>query len=241
MKPYRRLALCAFALVFGISCASTQATNRHVYEGKETIARPDRILVYDFGSTQGDIPPESSLAGRASEPSTPPTEEELAIGRRLGAEVATRLAENIAEMGLPGLRGADQPPPRPGDLVIRGYFLSIDDGNMAKRVLIGFGSGAAELKTFVEGYLMTEYGLRRLGSGEVDSGARGGAPGAAVPIAVTIATANPIGLIIGGTVKAATELSGTQKIQASGKRTADLIAAELRPKFAERGWIPAED
>ena len=239
MNPLRRFVPWMFAVVVLAGCASTQVTSRQEYEGGR-IARPDRIIVYDFGATPGEIPPESSIAGQVAEPSAPPTEEELEVGRQLGAEVATKLAEDIAAMGLPGVRGAGQPPPRPGDLVIRGYFLSMDEGNMAKRVLIGFGSGAAELKTFVEGYLMTDQGLRRLGSGEIDSGARGGTPGAIAPIAVTIATANPIGLIVGGTVKAAGEISGTQKIQASGKRTADLIATELRPKFEEQGWIPSD-
>jgi hypothetical protein len=165
------------------------------------------------------------------------TEEQIELGHQLGAEVATRLAEKIAEMGLPGLRAADQPQPRPGDLVLMGYFLTVDKGSAMKRVLIGFGSGTAELSTFVEGYQMTPGGLRRLGSGEVTSGTKGGSPSVLVPIAVTIATANPIGLAVGGAVKGVSELSGRNKIQASAQRTADLIAEELRPKFEEQGWI----
>ena len=121
--------------------------------------------------------------------------------------------------------------------MIRGYFGSIDEGSAAKRMIVGFGSGAADLKTFVEGYLMTEQGLRRLGSGEIDSGAKGGSPGLLVPLAVTIATANPIGLAVGGAVKVAGEATGSDTIKGSAKRTADLIAKELRPKFEEQGWI----
>jgi hypothetical protein len=206
----------------------------------ERIARPDRILVYDFGSTPEDVPEDSSIADQIYEPSVPPTEEQLEMGRKLGAEVAKELAGDISEMGLPGLRAVDQSPPQPGDLVIRGYFLSVDEGSMAKRMVVGFGSGAADLKTFVEGYLMTNRGLRRLGSGEINSGAKGGTPGLLVPLAVTIATANPIGLAVGGAVKVAGEASGSSTIEGSAKRTAELIAKELRPKFEQQGWIATD-
>jgi len=240
MNWLRLAALGSLLLLASSACSSTKVVERESNVGDEKIARPDRILVYDFGSTLDDIPPDSPLAQQISTPETPPTEEALEAGRQLGAEVAKQLADQISAMGLPGVRAIDQPPPRPGELVIRGYFVSIDQGSATKRVLVGFGSGAADLKTFVEGYLMTEQGLRRLGSGEIDSGSRGSSPGLIVPLAVTIATANPIGLAVGGAVKLAGEATGSETIRASGKRTADLIAKELRPKFEEQGWIAAE-
>jgi hypothetical protein len=229
-----------FALLFLAGCSSTQVIDRQSNIGGEKIARPDRILVYDFGSTPDDIPSDSFIADQISEPDTPPTEEQLRVGRELGVEVAKQLAAEISAMGLPGLRAADQPSPRPGDLVIKGYFLSVDQGSTAKRMLVGFGSGSADLKTFVEGYLMTDQGLRRLGSGEINSGAKGGTPGMIVPLAVTIATANPIGLAVGGAVKVAGEASGSDTIKGSAKRTAELIAKELHTKFEEQGWVTAD-
>jgi hypothetical protein len=237
MQSPTRLAISMFALLFLAGCSSTKVIGRQSEMGDEKIARPDRILVYDFGSTPDDVPDDSFIADQISEPSMPPTEEQLEAGRKLGAEVAKNLAAEISAMGLPGLRASDQPSPRPGDLVIRGYFLSVDEGSTAERMLVGFGSGAADLKTFVEGYLMTDRGLRRLGSGEIDSGAKGGTPGLLVPLAVTIATANPIGLAVGGAVKVAGEATGSDTIKGSGKRTAELIAQELRPKFEQQGWI----
>ena len=65
-------------------------------------------------------------------------------------------------MGLPAATAAGQTP-RTGDVMIVGYFESIDEGSAAKRVVLGFGSGGAELKTQVEGYLMTDQGPRELG------------------------------------------------------------------------------
>jgi hypothetical protein len=238
MNSHRHSVAWMLCLLLLAGCASTKVTARNEYRG-EPLPRPGRILVYDFGFTPDQIPPESPIANQITVPETPPTPEQIDVGRQLGAEVAARLADDIAEMGLPGVRAFNQLPPRPGDIVLHGYFLSMEEGSALKRIVIGFGVGAASLKTFVEGYQMSEYGLRPLGTAEITSGARGGSPGAFIPIAVTIATANPIGLIVGGTVKAVGEIAGTQKIQAYGKRTADEIAEQLRPKFAQQGWIAA--
>jgi hypothetical protein len=62
-------------------------------------------------------------------------------------------------------------------------------------VVLGFGSGGSELKTVVRGFLITPEGLRALGSGEVEAGS-GKMPGRAVPLVVTVATANPLGLAV---------------------------------------------
>jgi hypothetical protein len=203
----------------------------------EKLARPQHIIVYDFAATPDGVPQDSAVASQLSEPETPPTPEQLEAGRKLGESVAKELVAEIQKMGLPAVRAADQPTGELGDLVFRGYFLSVDEGSAVERIVIGFGSGSASLKTFVEAYLMTERGLRRLGGGEIDSGGAGKTPGVIVPLAVTIATANPIGIAVGGAVKAAGELSGSSTIEGSGKRTAEEIAKELKPKFQEQGWI----
>jgi hypothetical protein len=52
----------------------------------------------------------------------------------------------------------------------------------------------------VEGFQMTDHGLRQLGSGELDSGGSK-TPGMLVPLRVVAATENPVGLIVRGGVK----------------------------------------
>jgi len=83
---------------------------------------------------------------------------------------------------------------------------------------------------------MTNKGPRLLGSGQLESGG-GKTPGLIVPIVVLAATANPIGLIVMGGVKAEGELSGRTKIEGSAKRTAEAIAEQLQIKFKEQGWV----
>ena len=235
MNVFRRVGPCVLALVVLAGCASTKVTARDPYVGGR-IARPDRIIVHDFAATPADIPAGSARAGQYAQPSTPQSSQELELGRKLGAQVAKELVADIQGMGLPAVQAAGQPAPRVGDIVIMGYFESVDAGSAAKRIMLGFGSGAADLKTMVEGYLMTATGLRRLGSGEVESGT-GKSPGLAVPLVMAAATGNPIGLIVSGAVKAEGQMSGRTTIEGSAKQTAKEIADQLRVAFKKQGWI----
>jgi hypothetical protein len=233
----RSLALALVALAVAVACTSTKVTQRQTeMQPGERLARPDHIIVNDFSASPQDVAPDSAIAAQiASQP--PPTQKELELGRQLGASVAKNLVAEIQKMGLPAVRAAEQPTPDIGDIVIRGYFVTVDKGSTIERVAIGFGAGDASLTTVVEGYLATETGLQRLGEGEIKDGGAGKGPGMVVPLAVTLATANPIGLAVGGAVKAAGELSGHDTIEGSGKRTAELIAKELKIRFQQQGWI----
>jgi len=139
-------------------------------------------------------------------------------------------------MGLSALRGGKQTVPRINNLLIIGYFEAAEEGSTAKRLTLGFGSGATELTTAVEGYQMTPEGPRHLGSGQVQSGG-GKTPGLIVPIAVLAATANPIGLLVMGGMKVHGEVTGKSKLEGAAKRTAKAIADRLRVRFKEQGWI----
>ncbi len=232
MKPFHRAVACLFVLVLVTGCASTEVTNRKTYAGAP-LPRPDRILVYDFTADPDKVPPESSFAGRNA---GKPTPEQLQVTEQVGAEVAKQLVADLREAGLPAVQAAGQPAPKVNDIVIKGYFGSVDQGSAAKRVLIGFGSGDASLVTVVEGYQMKSYGLHLLGSGEVNSEG-GHMPGVILPLAVLAATANPIGLVVAGTVKVAGEASGATTIEGAAKRTADEISTELVDAAKRQGWI----
>jgi Domain of unknown function (DUF4410) len=229
-----RAAAWLLAVVVAAGCASTEVTDRQRYEG-EKLARPDRIIVHDFTGNPADLPPESPFAARLAG-TIPPTPEQREVGRKLGAQIAQQLVADLRAMGLPAVPAAGQPAPRVDDIVLRGYFVSIDEGSAGKRVLVGFGSGAAEMRAAVEGYQMTAQVLRLLGSGEVRSGG-GKMPGVAVPAAVLAATANPIGLVVGGAAKVYGEATGSDTIEGAAKRSADEIAAQLKTAADEQGWI----
>jgi len=224
------------ALILLAGCATSKVTARQSEIGNEKIARPDRIYVYDFVATPADLAPEDASTAQYSAPSAPQSAKEIEAGRKLGDLVANKLVESIQEMGLPAKAATVTSTPTPGDIVIRGHFESIEEGSMGKRIVLGFGSGNADLKTAVDVYQMTANGLRKLGSGTVDSGG-GKTPGVLLPLAVTVATANPIGIVVGGAVKATGELTGRDTIEGAAERTAKQIATELEAAFKKQGWI----
>jgi len=235
MKSRGRLVLSLLGLVIMAGCASTKVSEREILVN-EKLPRPDHIWVYDFAATPAEVPADSALTDQYSASGTPQTAEQIAEGRKVGAELATQLVEQIRGMGLPAARASVGTMPSLNDIVIRGYLLSVDEGSAVKRIAIGFGSGASELRAAVEGYQMTDRGMRKLGSGTVDAGGSKG-PGEALPAAVAIATANPIGLIVTSGVKAYGEASGSSTIEGRVKATAEEIAAQIKPRFEQQGWI----
>jgi hypothetical protein len=235
MKSHSHIIWCLFALVLIVGCASTKMSGRQEYQGGK-IPRPGHIWIYNFAATPAEVPADSALAGQQVEHPAPQTPEQIETGRQMGTLIATQLVEEIRGMGLPAARASSGTTPAINDLVLRGYLLSIDEGSATKRVAVGFGSGASELKVAVEGLQMTAQGLRKLGSGNVDA-AGGKTPGGAVGVAALIVTGSPVGLIVGGGAKAYGEYSGSAKIEGRAKATAKEIADQIRPKFQQQGWI----
>jgi hypothetical protein len=235
MQFFTRIGLWMLAVAVVAGCASTEVSDRHEYTGGK-IPRPGHIWVYDFAATSAEVPADSALAGKHAEHPTPQTAEQIETGRKVGETIATELVAQIIDMGMLAERASSGTTPSINDLVIRGYLLSVDEGDATKRVAIGFGSGASQLTAAVEGFQMTAQGLRKLGSGTLDSGG-GKTPGGAVGVAALIVTGNPVGLIVGGGAKAYGEYSGSSKIEGRAEAIAKEIAEKIKPKFQQQGWI----
>ncbi|MCX6928173.1 MAG: DUF4410 domain-containing protein [Verrucomicrobia bacterium] len=225
---------CLSVLVVCTGCTTTEVISSRPLVN-EKLPRPNHIWVYDFAATPADVPPGSVLADPSYRPPQPQTSEEIAAGRQAGAQVATTLVERIRDLGLPAERASRQTQPQTNDLVIRGYFISLDEGSATQRIAIGFGSGSSQLRTAVEAYQMTATGLRRLGSAKVDAGGNK-SPGAALGVVGFIVTASPVGLIVGGGMKAYGEASGRSTVEGRARATAKAIANELKPQFEQEGW-----
>ena len=233
----RQHFLTTLLLVFFLAsgCASTQVSDRETYSAGK-LPRPAQIIVYDFATTPEGVAPDSALAGQTAAPATPPTAEQVELEKQVGMQIAEELAANIRAMGLSAVRANSQTVAEVNDILIRGYLLSVEQGSQMKRVTLGFGSGASELKTLVEGYQMTASGPRKLGQGAVDAGG-GKMPGGALGVAALLVTHNPLGLAVQAGVQGYGEYSGSAKIQGRAKQAAKEIADQLQIRFKEEGWI----
>ncbi len=230
---FRYSAILMFTLVIAAGCSSAKVMERDTYEGPK-IPQADRVIVHNFVADPAEVPP-GSWFSRYTVDSQPLTSEQLEVSRKLGAEMADRLVEKLNNFGLPAVRAVGQPAPLINDVVIRGYFISVSEGSATKRVALGMGYGNAELTTAVEVFQMTPQGLRRLGGGKLKSG-DDYLPGAAVPVAIFAATANPIGLIVGGTVRGGAEATGSGSMDQAITRSVDEIAQKLKEGAERQGW-----
>lgn len=82
---------------------------------------------------------------------------------------------------------------------------------------------------------MTATGLRRLGSGNVQSGGNK-TPGVALGAATYAATNKPAGLIIAGGMKIYGQASGKDTIQGRVDAGAKEIADQLHARFQAQSW-----
>ncbi len=220
-----------FTALLVAGCAGSDVSSERSNVESYAIAKPERVIVYDFAATATDIPADSAIAELVQQRTTPQTPEEIELGRQLGALVAVHLIEELNDNGISAIAAGTGPVPHPGDALVRGQFVSIDEGSRIKRVLIGFGAGAAELRTLAEAYVITSTGLVTLGSVEVEAGG-GKLPGMVVPLGVGSAP----NIAASGAVKVFSE-SGPESIDGAAKRTAKEIAELMVGKYEWRGWM----
>ncbi len=235
MKHLLHLALTFLALLCLTAQAATKVTERNeIVTGK--LPRPGHIWVYDFAATAADLPPDSDLAGAVDPNASTQTQEQIDSGRKVGAELAKELAAQINAMGIPSQEAGADTTPSINDIVIRGYLISVVEGDSKKRIALGFGSGESELKIVVEGFQVTPQGMRKLGGGASDS-TSSKSPGAALGVVGVLAMHNPVGLIVSTGKKEHDKKTGKSEMSGRIKDTAGEIAKILQQRFQEQGWI----
>lgn len=228
------MIILSAGIVLLAGCASSTVAQRESTPLADEVARPERIVVYDFVGTGDDLPADSTIARYYEQQTIPQTQAEIDLGRKLGRLVAQNLVKELNSAGIPAQHAISAPPPRIGDGVIRGEFISVKEGSRTKRVLIGFGAGAGELKTLAEAYQVTDAGLRPLGSTQVDT-AGGKLPGMLVPLGIGAGSAMTTAAV-SGTSNVMQE-RGPEAISAAAQRTAKELAKMIIDAYRKRGWL----
>jgi hypothetical protein len=182
--------------------------------------KPNRILVHDFAVAASDLPVDAPVAARLSAGASPSTEQ-LAMARQLSAEVTTQLVASLRAMGLPVERALPDAIPHANDVVIRGSFVSVREGDTNKHLIIGIDFAASQLMTAVEGFQITPQGVARRPAIAVGETTNGNAPGVVFTTPIKI------------------DGEGAFRTKKDGwvKQTINEIAERVRARFKEQGWL----
>jgi hypothetical protein len=113
--------------------------------------------------------------------------------------------------------------------------VSIDEGNEAERVAIGFGAGRSDVRAQVQVFELTPSSNRLIDTIEVDAKS-GLTPGMAETMGMGALTGHLlVSTLVSGGVQVATETM-SDTVVADADRASKGIAKQLSSLFAKEGW-----
>ncbi len=246
----RRAGQAGLAIVFTLlltltllaACAPTNVQQTSASTASEP--RPDHILVYDFAVSPDEVKLDEGLSAEIkqryehAENTSARTPQELKVGHTVAYVVADELVKKIQSYGLWAERAMGNPSRRGNTLIIKGQFLTIDEGNRLERVAIGFAAGRTDVQADVQVFELTAAGQTEVESMKA-SGESASKPGMAEMMGVGLLTHHLLtSTLVSGTVAGVSEAK-FDTVEDDGRRLADKIAADLGQYFVSQGWIPA--
>jgi hypothetical protein len=237
----RRRFVWNMSVFAGLALAACTSSQSQVETGGEMLPRPQVVIVDTFAASPDEVKlyegipsiVEDALKG-GNAPSR--SQQELEVGHQVANAIAHNLVTEIQDMGLPADRGSAVPPGMAPALLITGQLVSIDEGNRAERVVIGFGAGRSDVRVHVQVYEVTPAGRQLVDQIEVD-GESGLTPGMAETMgAGALAGHLLVAAAVSGGLHVVSETMGANVV-ADADRSAKGIAKQLAKLFGQQGWI----
>ena len=234
--------LASIMMAMAVGCAPTNVQQQSTTLTQ--LPRPDVILVYDFAVSPDEVKLDTGLSAElmqkyAQYKGASPTAQEIKLGHKVVEAVADELVKKIRSYGLWAERGFGYPYGRGKVLMVKGQFVSIDQGNRTERVAVGLGAGRSDVQANVQVYELTPQGLKEVDTlrGTAKSGYK---PGMAEMMgAGAIAGHLLMSTVVSGAVAGVSEMTSAT-VEADGKRLADKIAVDLGNFFVNQAWIPPD-
>jgi len=235
--PRVRVLFVATALAFAGLAGCARTSVQDVQQASSTqLPRPDLVIVHDFGVTPADVSLDRAVGARVMDAmkTAPESEQQLKLGREVTRIVTENLVKQITALGIPAVAASAATPVAGPSLDLEGQILTVDEGNRLRRVVIGFGAGATEVRSLVQVYEITNDGRRLVEDfyTTVKSSRKPGM-GPMAGVGGAVEGARAAGVAAGTGV--ASELS--QTVDADAKHTAEEITKQLKKFFARQGWI----
>ncbi|MDP2602184.1 MAG: DUF4410 domain-containing protein [Deltaproteobacteria bacterium] len=198
---------------------------------------PARILVCDFTMDEAAVKEYQGIL-RQQPSENNPAERESQIKRHAADAATGELVKGLRGLGFAVAPVARGTLAGDNELLIDGKFLTVDQGNPLRRLLIGFGSGASKVETRVELY----HGIERRKlldfTTRSDSGKMPGAA-ATVPASAAVQGGVTASVIASGAIGTGYEAYRTDVAQMA-RATAEQSVRYLSEYFAKQGWIRAD-
>lgn len=230
------LSLATGFFIFFSGCASTKVSVDREYQG--FLTQPKRVLVYNFAVSPDEVDLDSGISGDIKDlvNKSPRTDQERALGRQLSDALAIHLVKEIGALGIPAIRAYTNVPVAGRALLIKGQFISVDEGNQAERVVIGLGFGRTDVRTLVEAYNVSSGGKILLEEFGVNAKS-GDKPGMAETIGVGALAGHLATSAVVSTGLAVGSETFSANVEADADRTAKAIAKQLKDVYIDQGWI----
>jgi Domain of unknown function (DUF4410) len=235
LAVYTRMQLRPILLALTLSvagCARTVVRPHEVATAGEP--RPAKIVVYDFAVTADEATPPEGVSLPVSQ--TPTSQRDVKIGRDVANALAERLARDLRDQGFVVERRPRGTSAGAQELAIDGEFVHVDEGDTAKRLVVGFGVGASRVETQVH----VSYDHRKLLEFGTHSDS-GKMPGAAASLGAGVVYEGAVTT----TMLASSAATGTYKeyhseVERMSAHSAEQAARYLSQYFGKQGWIAAD-
>jgi hypothetical protein len=194
-------------------CTSTEVNTVPKFTTEKPLS-PTRVLVYEFAVEPVDIPVDAPIGARLAG-GVPVSPEQIAMDRKLAAEMTEKLITAISRPGLAVERVLSGTTLQVNDVVIRGCFASMHDTNAVKRLTVGLDFDAAEFLTMVEPFQVTSLAVRH----------------------GLISPSNPTGIIVTSGMQIGDKSTARARLDDWAGKTVGEITGKLKVLFQEQGWM----
>ncbi len=233
------LAMAGSAILAALYGCATSTVQPEQESYMANLSPPPIVLVHKLGVNLNEVTATQGLFGKAVNAVENTTQD--AKTQQLAAEVAEdfadELVKQINDLGLPAQRATRDTPVPPNALVVTGYFLDINAGNEARRLVIGLGAGQSKIdaQVHVLRFSGNRYTTLLAFKTHADSGEM---PGAAVTMGAGAAAQGgvTVGMTAANVAVGGVKTYRTQMGAMAG-RSADKAAVFLSQYFAGEGWI----
>jgi len=200
------------------------------YDTSHVLPKPDQVVIQDF-PTEGEVVMEKSrlhphhhlLHPESAQDASP---EELM--QHVQDTFAKTIIESLEKEQVRTERLVDVGTESGTELIIRGEFIGVNQGNARKRIMIGFGRGASDIKTHIVITLVANGRCTVLLDGDINSQS-GKEPGA-------LASTSGVGVAAGAVIGTVGDnRSGT--VEADAARMGKLVAEQTLSIMTAEKWL----